>query len=337
MPGVTSGGLRPLCLLIGMENLETVEKKVSAKSIFFKRKLRLSEFLIEKIVFLSSFLTILGVILIFVFVFKESLPVFIDPEVRKEVNLRLLFSTKIWQPVSDFPRYGLVALILGTFKVVVVSLFFAVPISVGAAIYTSEFAPLKMKEFIKPVVEILAGIPSVVLGFFALMVMASFFHSIFHSTMRLNAFNAGVALSFAIIPLVYSIAEDSLNSVPRSLKEASLALGADRWQTAVRVSFSVAVPGVLAGIILGLGRAVGETMIVLMASGNASILSANIFDSVRTMSATIAAELGEVVHGSPHYNVLFFIGSSLFVFTLLINSLAHVTVGRLQRKLAGKI
>jgi len=263
--------------------------------------------------------------------------VFLDPEVKKEASLRLFFSTRIWQPVSDSPRYGLVALILGTFKVVVVSLFFAVPISVGAAIHTSEFAPLKMKEFIKPVVEILAGIPSVVLGFFALMVMASFFQSIFHSTMRLNAFNAGVALSFAIIPLIYSIAEDSLNTVPRSLKEASLALGANRWQTASRVSLSVAMPGVLAGIILGLGRAVGETMIVLMASGNASILSANIFDSVRTMSATIAAELGEVVHGSAHYNVLFFIGATLFVFTLLINTLAHLPVRRLQRKLAGKI
>jgi phosphate transport system permease protein len=320
-----------------MKNLETVEKMFPAKSIFFKKRFRLSEFLIEKTILLSSFFTVLGVLLIFVFVFKESLPVFLDPEVKKEASLRLFFSTKIWQPVSDSPRYGLVALILGTFKVVVVSLFFAVPISVGAAIYTSEFAPLKMKEFIKPVVEILAGIPSVVLGFFALMVMASFFQGIFHSTMRLNAFNAGVALSFAIIPLIYSIAEDSLNSVPRSLKEASLALGANRWQTASRVSLSVAMPGVLAGIILGLGRAVGETMIVLMASGNASILSANIFDSVRTMSATIAAELGEVVHDSAHYNVLFFIGASLFVFTLLINSLAHLTVGRLQRKLAGKI
>jgi phosphate transport system permease protein len=320
-----------------MENLETVEKKVPAKSIFFKKRFRLSEFLIEKTILLSSFFTFLGVLLIFVFVFKESLPVFLDPEVKKEASLRLFFSTRIWQPVSDSPRYGLVALILGTFKVVVVSLFFAVPISVGAAIHTSEFAPLKMKEFIKPVVEILAGIPSVVLGFFALMVMASFFQSIFHSTMRLNAFNAGVALSFAIIPLIYSIAEDSLNTVPRSLKEASLALGANRWQTASRVSLSVAMPGVLAGIILGLGRAVGETMIVLMASGNASILSANIFDSVRTMSATIAAELGEVVHGSAHYNVLFFIGATLFVFTLLINTLAHLPVRRLQRKLAGKI
>lgn len=302
-----------------------------------KKRFRLSEYLIEKIIFLSSFLAILGVILIFVFVFREALPVLTNPEVKKEASLKLFFSTVIWQPVSDFPRYGLISIIVGTLKVVIVSLFFAIPISVGAAIYTAEFAPLKVKEFIKPVAEILAGIPSVVLGFFALMVMASFFQGIFHSTMRLNALNAGVALSFAIIPLIYSIAEDSLNSVPRSLKEASLALGANRWQTAFRVSLSVAMPGVLAGIILGLGRAVGETMIVLMASGNASILSANVFDSVRTMSATIAAELGEVVHGSAHYNVLFFIGASLFVFTLLINSLAHLTVGRLQRKLAGKI
>jgi phosphate transport system permease protein len=320
-----------------MENLDIIGKKTQAESMGLKKRFRLSEYLIEKIIFLSSFLAILGVILIFVFVFREALPVLTNPEVKKEASLKLFFSTVIWQPVSDFPRYGLISIIVGTLKVVIVSLFFAIPISVGAAIYTAEFAPLKVKEFIKPVAEILAGIPSVVLGFFALMVMASFFQGIFHSTMRLNALNAGVALSFAIIPLIYSIAEDSLNSVPRSLKEASLALGANRWQTAFRVSLSVAMPGVLAGIILGLGRAVGETMIVLMASGNASILSANVFDSVRTMSATIAAELGEVVHGSAHYNVLFFIGASLFVFTLLINSLAHLTVGRLQRKLAGKI
>ena len=317
--------------------MEITEKKSQLESISLKKRFCLSEFIIEKIIFLSSFLAILGVILIFVFVFREALPVLTNPEVKKEASLKLFFSTTIWQPVSDLPRYGLIPIIVGTLKVVLVALFISIPVSVGAAIYTSEFAPLKIKEYIKPVAEILAGVPSVVLGFFALMVLASFFQGIFHSTMRLNALNAGVALSFAIIPLIYSIAEDSLNSVPRSLKEASLALGANRWQTASRVSLSVAMPGVLAGVILGLGRAVGETMIVLMASGNASILSANIFDSVRTMSATIAAELGEVVNGSAHYSVLFFIGASLFVFTLLINSLAHLTVGRLQRKLAGKI
>jgi phosphate transport system permease protein len=320
-----------------MNYQQVTERQVKEKSFGLRKRFRLSEFIIEKIIFLSSFLAILGVVLIFVFIFREALPVLTNPEVKKEASLKLFFSTTIWQPVSDTPRYGLIPIIVGTFKVVLVALFVSIPLAVGAAIYTSEFAPLKMKEFIKPLVEILAGIPSVVLGFFALMVMASFFHSIFHSTMRLNALNAGVALGFAIIPMIYSIAEDSLNSVPRSLKEASLALGANRWQTASRVSLSVAMPGVLAGIILGLGRAVGETMIVLMASGNASILSANIFDSVRTMSATIAAELGEVVQGSAHYSVLFFIGASLFVLTLLINSLAHVTVGRLQRKLAGKI
>jgi phosphate transport system permease protein len=320
-----------------MNYQQVTERQVKEKSFGLRKRFRLSEFIIEKIIFLSSFLAILGVVLIFVFIFREALPVLTNPEVKKEASLKLFFSTTIWQPVSDTPRYGLIPIIVGTFKVVLVALFVSIPLAVGAAIYTSEFAPLKMKEFIKPLVEILAGIPSVVLGFFALMVMASFFHSIFHSTMRLNALNAGVALGFAIIPMIYSIAEDSLNSVPRSLKEASLALGANRWQTASRVSLSVAMPGVLAGIILGLGRAVGETMIVLMASGNASILSANIFDSVRTMSATIAAELGEVVQGSAHYSVLFFIGASLFVLTLLINSLAQITVGRLQRKLAGKI
>jgi phosphate transport system permease protein len=218
-----------------------------------------------------------------------------------------------------------------------VALAFGIPVAVGAALYTSEFAPSRLKEIIKPIVEILAGIPSVVMGFFALIVLASFLQSVLHYSSRLNALNAGIALGFAVIPTIYTVSEDALNAVPRSFREASLALAADRWQTAWRVTLPAARAGILAGVLLGLGRAVGETMIVLMASGNASLLSPSLFASTRTLTATIAAELGEVVFGDAHYNTLFLIGTMLFSLTFIINLGSHVMVNRLKDKLSGKL
>jgi phosphate transport system permease protein len=181
----------------------------------------------------------------------------------------------------------------------------------------------------------LAGIPSVVLGFFALMVLATWLQSVTHSPMRLNAVSAGIALGLGVIPTIFTVAEDALRAVPRSYREASLGLGASAWQTAWHVSLPAASAGVAAGVLLGLARAVGETMIVLMASGNAAIHSADPFDSVRTLSASIAAELAEVVVGSPHYSTLFFLGALLFTVTFLINVAAGVFVERLRKRLAG--
>jgi phosphate transport system permease protein len=181
----------------------------------------------------------------------------------------------------------------------------------------------------------LAGIPSVVLGFFALIVLASIIHSIFNFTFRLNAINAGIALGLAVIPIIYTISEDALNAVPRQYREASLALGATPWQTAWTVALPAAMPGIFAGMVLGFGRAVGETMIVLMASGNAAIISWNFGESIRTLSATIAAELGEVVFGSPQYHALFFIGALLFIVTFFINLSGALYVERLKIKLTG--
>src|SRR4029077_3915838 len=166
----------------------------------------------------------------------------------------------------------------------------------GAAIYVSQIARPRVREIVKPVIELLAGIPSVVLGFFALMVMASVLQSVFGYESRLNAFVAGIALGFSVIPVVFSIAEDALTSVPRSFVQAALALGASKWKAASQVVLPAAMPGVFAAVALGFGRAIGETMIVLMASGNASIVSWHIFDSTRTITATIAAEMGEVVY-----------------------------------------
>jgi len=202
-----------------------------------------------------------------------------------------------------------------------------------AAIFASEFSSPRLREMLKPAIEILAGIPSVVLGFFALMVMATWFQNTFHLESRLNALVSGVALSFAVIPVIFTLAEEALRAVPRSYVEASTALGAARWQTIMRVLLPAASPGIAAGVALGLGRAIGETMIVLMASGNAAIVSGNFADSVRTISATIAAELAEVVFGEAHYTVLFFLGALLFLVTFGINTIGDWAIRRMKRRL----
>lgn len=242
----------------------------------------------------------------------------------------------IWQPVSEIPKYNLVPLIIGSLKVTFVALIFGVPLSLGAAVYVSQLARPRVREVLKPAIEMLAGIPSVVLGFFALIVMATVLQRIFGYPSRLNAFCAGLALGFSVIPVVFSIAEDALSSVPRSYVQAALALGASKWKAAWQVVLPAALPGVFAAVALGLGRAIGETMIVLMASGNASIVSWSLFDSTRTITATIAAELGEVVFGSAHYRILFLIGVLLFAVTFLTNLAADLIMHRLKASMEGK-
>jgi phosphate transport system permease protein len=243
----------------------------------------------------------------------------------------------IWQPVSEVPKYNIIPLIVGSLKITIVALLFSVPIALAAAIYVSQLARPRVREIAKPVLELLAGIPSVVLGFFALIVMASLLQGIFHSESRLNALCAGLALGFAVIPVIFSIAEDALSSVPRSYIQAALALGASPWKAAVQVALPAAVPGIFAAVALGFGRAVGETMVVLMASGNASILSGNIFDSARTITATIAAELGEVVFGGAHYRILFLIGILLFIVTFVTNFIADSVMNRLKAQMEGRV
>src|SRR5262245_60395140 len=237
----------------------------------------------------------------------------------------------MWQP----PKYSLLPLLIGTIKVTIVALLIALPIAVGAAIFTSEFAPQAIRELIKPAVELLAGIPSVVIGFFAYMVLATWLQIVFGIRLPLNAITAGIGLALAVIPIVYTVAEDALSAVPQTFRDGSMALGANRWQTAWRVVLPAAFPGVFAACVLGAGRSIGETMIVLMASGNSPTLSLSPTQSFRSFSATIAAELGEVVHGDAHYRVLFFIGAALFVITFLLNLAGQSYVNRLKRKLKG--
>ncbi len=307
---------------------------------------RLGERLIEGGVRASAALVIGSLALIFIFVGKEALPLLTQPSRYSEASLARLFLPQAdparegrkgmdWQPVSTTPKYSLLPLVTGTLKVTLVALLFALPVALFAAMFATEFAPFWLRELVKPVIELLASIPSVVLGFFALMVLASWLQAALGWNYRLNAVTAGLAMSLAVIPIVYTVAEDALSAVPQTFRDGSFALGANAWQTAWRVVLPAASPGIFAACVLGFGRAFGETMIVLMASGNAALLSWDPTVSVRTLSATVAAELAEVVVGSTHYRVLFFIGALLFVLTFLLNFFAHWAVGRLRRRLQG--
>lgn len=305
--------------------------------LLVKRRKRVSEGLIELLIRVSSLIAILSLLLIFIFIGKEALPLLSSKEIQEEANLNKLFSPPfLWQPISNEPKYSLLPLFLGTLKVTLVSLLFAIPIALGAAIFSAEFAPLWLREIFKPIVELLAGIPSVVVGFFALMVLATWFQNFFGFTFRLNAITAGMGLALAVIPIIYTVSEDAFLAVPESYREGSFALGATNWQTAWRVVLPAALPGAFAACVLGFGRAIGETMIVLMSSGNSATLSLDPTLSFRSFSATIAAEMGEAVVGSPHYHVLFFIGAFLFLLTFLTNLAGHWYVQRLQRKLSGR-
>ena len=242
----------------------------------------------------------------------------------------------IWQPISQIHKYNIIPLFVGSLKATLVALLVAVPLALGAAIYVSQLANPELKEWLKPAIELLAGIPSVVLGFFALIVMASFLQGIFGYESRLNALVAGVALGVAVIPVVFSIAEDALTSVPRSYTQAALALGSSKWQAAWQIVVPAAIPGIFAAVVLGFGRAIGETMVVLMASGNASIMSASILDSIRTITATIAAELAEAVFGGHHYRILFMLGAVLFAITFISNLAGDLVIHRLKARLEGQ-
>ncbi len=241
----------------------------------------------------------------------------------------------IWQPVGQIQKYNIIPLFVGTLKVTLIGLFFAVPLAVGAAIYVSQLARPRVREIVKPTIELLSGIPSVVVGFFALLVMATVLQKLFGYQTRLNAFVAGIALGFAVIPVIFSIAEDALTSVPRSYAQAALALGASRWQTAWQIVLPAALPGVFAATVLGFGRAIGETMIVLMVC-SASVMSWNIFDSARSITTTIAAEMAEAVSGGPHYRILFMLGALLFAATFVSNMIGEVVINRFKLKLEGK-
>ncbi|HTG72863.1 MAG TPA: phosphate ABC transporter permease subunit PstC [Terriglobia bacterium] len=288
----------------------------------------------ETLIIAFASIAIAIILLIFVYVGREAMPLLWENTDGASVASTIT-PPVAWQPVSVNPRYNVIPLMLGTLKVTLIAMLIGTPLALAAALYTSEFAPARLREWIKPAIELLAGIPSVVMGFFALIVLATWLQATFGLEFRLNALNAGIALALAVIPIIYTVSEDALTAVPPHYREASLALGASKIQTAVRVVFPAAMPGIGAAMILGFGRAIGETMIVLMASGNAAYMSLSPLVMTRTLSATIAAELGEVVFGGGHYRILFFLGSLLFVVTSVLNWIGDRYNRRMRRRLFG--
>lgn len=287
----------------------------------------LGEPLIESLIWLCGWSAILFVFAIFFFVFREGAPFLVS-----ELDLGEFFTSTDWAPTAKEPRYGILALLAGTLSVTGLAMLLAVPLGLGAAVYVSEFAPKRAKETLKIVIELLAAIPSIVWGFIAVMVINPLIIAATGAPIGLNVLNAGIILALMSVPVIVSVSEDSLRAVPDSYREAALALGASRWEIVYRVLFPAAKSGLLAAVLLGVGRAIGETMAVLMATGHANQIPHSVLDSVRTLTATIAAELGETVQGDEHYRVLFVIGIVLFVIVFIVNLTADLVVKGIRGK-----
>ncbi|HHO76056.1 MAG TPA: phosphate ABC transporter permease subunit PstC [Deltaproteobacteria bacterium] len=273
---------------------------------------------------LASLVFLVGIIIT---LFKESIPIF-----SHYSFFHLLFGTQ-WYPTFEPPEFGMFTLIFASVVVTLGSMLFCVPIGVGSALYIHEIASEKQRAFLKPIIEILAGIPSIIYGFFGMVIVAPLLQNVLDIPIGLCAFTASLVLGIMATPTVASLAEDALSFVPRSFREASLALGANRWQTLTKVIVPAAGSGISTAIILGMSRAVGETMTVLMVAGGAAVIPKSIFDPVRPMTSTIAAEMGEAVMGSTHFSALFAIGLILFLITLIINIIAEVISRRFRLKL----
>ncbi|MGC9977080.1 MAG: phosphate ABC transporter permease subunit PstC [Syntrophales bacterium] len=274
------------------------------------------EILIRGIFALFAFASVLILSLILVFLFREGIPIF------NKISLSDFLFGREWYPTFDPPSYGIWPLIVGSVIVTVFSCLIAVPLGVLSAVYIAEIAPAAIKDVTKSIIELLAGIPSVVLGFFGMVVLAPFMQETFDLPTGLNIVNASVILAIMAIPTISSISEDALYAVPQEFKEASYALGATKYETIVKVIVPAALSGISTAVILGMSRAIGETMVVLMVAGGAAAIPESIFDSVRPMPASIAAEMGEAPFGSGHYHALFAIGIVLFFLTLAFNLVA---------------
>jgi phosphate transport system permease protein len=263
--------------------------------------------------------------MIMVFLFMEGLPVF------NLVSVKDFLFGIYWYPTSDPPDFGIFPLIIASLSVTAVSAAIAIPLGVMTAIYLAELASKRVAEIFKPVVELLAALPSVVIGFFGMVIVAPFLQNVFDLPTGLNLFNAALMLAFMSIPTICSISEDAIYSVPNALREGSLALGATQWETIFRVVIPASISGIATSIILGISRAVGETMVVLMVAGGAAMVPSSVFDPVRPMPASIAAEMAEAPFRGDHYYALFATGIVLFLFTLFFNIIADIIATRYRQ------
>lgn len=287
---------------------------------------RRREKLISNVIRVAGSSSILFILLIFFFLMREGLPTL------SEVSLKDLFSTR-WYPIEDL--YGILPLLSGSLIVTTLSILIALPLGVGTAIYLGEIAPQKINAILKPTIEILAGIPSVVLGFIGILLLSPFMRETLNLPTGLTALTGALLLALISIPTIVSVAEDALYAVPKTYKDAAYALGASQWQVIWGVVLPAARSGILTAVMLGIGRSLGETMAVMMVTGNAPTTFSG-FNSfvapVRTMTATIASEMGEVASGSTHYHVLFFIGIILLVFSLIINISSSTNLAKQSAK-----
>ena len=284
------------------------------------------EFAIEALVRMLGFSTIGFVSLIFLFLLREGLPAF------WEVGLRNLFSTR-WYPTFDL--YGTLPLILGSALITLLAIAIALPLGVAVAVFVREAAPNWAREILKPLIEVLAGIPSVVLGFLGMTMISPLVREVLGAPTGLTAFTGALILAYMALPTIISVSEDALDAVPKGYRDAGLAMGATHWQVIWRIVVPAARSGIVTALMLGMGRAIGETMAVMMVTGNAARIPWGrdmLFKPVRTMTATVAAEMGEVAQGSTHYHVLFGIGIVLFVLTFVINLAAASVMFGKQRK-----
>ncbi len=287
---------------------------------------RWAEFAIEALIRVVGFSSVGFVALIFLFLMREGLPVFF------EVPLGNLFGTR-WYPTFDL--FGTLPLLLGSVLVTVTAMAIALPLGVATAIFVREVAPGWAREILKPMIEVLAGIPSVVLGFFGMTLIAPIIRETLGAPTGLTVFTGALVLAYMALPTIISVAEDALDAVPKSYRDAGLAMGATQWQTIWRVVVPAARSGIVTAMMLGMGRAIGETMAVMMVTGNAARLPLtldSLFRPARTMTATIAAEMGEVAQGSTHYHALFGIGIILFVLTFTVNLAAASTIFKKRRR-----
>jgi len=293
---------------------------------------RIGEFIVERLIWIAGISTIVLVALIFMFLLREGLPAFVSVPLRELLGPR-------WYPIEDI--FGLWPLLFGSLLVTFGAIVIAVPLGLTTAIYLGEIAPQGQREILKPLIEMLAGIPSIVLGFLGWVALAPLIQRLGAPT-GLTAFTGSLLLAYMALPTIISISEDALYAVPKEYRDGALALGATQWQTIWRVVLPAARSGLVIAVMLGIGRAIGETMAVMMVTGNAANVpalgSGIMFQPVRTMTATIAAEMGEVAQGSQHYHMLFGIGIVLFVITFAINSLASRIVGQpVNRRRRGQL
>src|SRR5512141_43223 len=291
-----------------------------------EKSLNWREFVVTRLIQAAGYSAIVFVGLIFFFLLREGLPTLGEVDMSSLLSLR-------WYPIEE--HFGILPLLTGSLIVTVGAGLIAVPFGIGTAVYISEIAPRWMREALKPLVELLGGLPSVVLGFLGILVLSPFIRVFMHLPTGLTALTGSLLLGAIAVPTVVSVAEDALDAVPRAYREGAWALGATRWQTIWRVTLPAAKSGVLTGVMLGVGRAIGETMTVMMVTGNAPVMAlslGSLFSPVRTMTATIAAEMGEVANGSTHYHVLFFIGMVLFLISLAVNLAASSVVFRTKKR-----